>query len=705
VRCGLDITGISTVAGNASAKQAAINVKGVLTALGVNTDVLIGSESQINRKTNCKYIHGKYGAGRLHFGMNSKMSRGDTCGILKKLSDSKRVDVLCLGPLTNIAIALGDKKSARKINRLIITGGTLNSKGDPDFHGGEYNFYADQQAAEEVLANPIEKLIIGWDPIEKMPFDWHKISRVSGKGSKEIESLLNFWDGMLLFDVITAASLIDEGIASFKKIDVKHEQNGKLKKVTSGYEIKWCTEINEPRFYSLLEKVICKPKMVIFSPHIDDAYLSLGGTIVANNDALVKIINVFSTSNYRLGGGKKNIEEITTCRKGEEKQNSMETSVLTEFWDYPEVFVRGYPNWQTAPSGRDAKLEKELFVRIKEKIRNEGKNTRFFFPLSIGGHVDHILLARMGLRLMGEADISFYEDLPYAAFKKLNILSLDIKDKLQSEEINIDEFINEKIKLCKNYSSQIRAQDIYAIKKYAKSINKEYAIERIWKKPLTRDYVKKILFEELSLKNYLRLRELNSNEKKRLENHFTSMRKHSIACAAVMETLAKRFDKDAKTWWQAGMLHEIDYPQAFSEMSLHCKAVAAIARKYHITEDIIRASQNHESPETPKNQLDVSLYATCKSVKFIVHCVRASPQRKLSCLKMSFVNKLLYDRNFEPRRNERLTRFDPIAESLPEFLKIRNKHILSCRKIGFKPTEFLRVVRDSMLSVNRKLRL
>jgi purine nucleosidase len=72
------------------------------------------------------------------------------------------IDILAIGPLTNIATAvLLDRDLPRKVRHLWIMGGTDNSVGNVTA-AAEYNFYVDPEAADIVLRAGFDITIVTW---------------------------------------------------------------------------------------------------------------------------------------------------------------------------------------------------------------------------------------------------------------------------------------------------------------------------------------------------------------------------------------------------------------------------------------------------------------------------------------------------------------------------------------------------------------
>lgn len=232
-------------------------------------------------------------------------------------------------------------------------------------------------------------------------------------------------------------------------------------------------------------------KALIISPHIDDAYFSLGGTIAKKEYSSITVVNIFSKHSYSLNKIARtfnDVKKITEKRKKEELSNSVRFNVHTEFWDYPDVILRGYDKWFSNYDDRDTHLIDELSKKIYQTIRK--RFCSVFFPLGIGKNCDHRLVSKIGIDLIEKLEdsytkIMFYEDMPYAAYFPSMISRTSQKYYLKPEMIDISKQIKIKIECCKMYSSQIKPLDLFLIKLYAKTINPNAILsnryyERVW---------------------------------------------------------------------------------------------------------------------------------------------------------------------------------------------------------------------------------
>ena len=99
--------------------------------------------------------------------------------------ESKKVDLIALGPLTNLALAYKlDPTFFQNIRKLYIMGGSITAKGNWSLVA-EYNFHGDPEAAKIVLtAAPIDIpedniVVVPWEPCEMASTTWSNFDKLS----------------------------------------------------------------------------------------------------------------------------------------------------------------------------------------------------------------------------------------------------------------------------------------------------------------------------------------------------------------------------------------------------------------------------------------------------------------------------------------------------------------------------------------------
>lgn len=160
-----------------------------------------------------------------------------------------------------------------------------------------------------------------------------------------------------------------------------------------------------------------KSKHLIISPHLDDAVLSCGASIAQWQEAedKVLVVSVFSScddysqelnSIYEIRR-KQDIEAIAFLRA---------KAIHLGFTDAP-FRSSNYHNFSTILFHHEDEdnLLKEAIAAAISKLIKEYAPDHVFFPLGVGGHIDHHLVYRSSFKIDYPSNqIQFYEELPYA---------------------------------------------------------------------------------------------------------------------------------------------------------------------------------------------------------------------------------------------------------------------------------------------------
>jgi purine nucleosidase len=164
----VDVRAVTVVAGNVPLDLAVRNAIVTLDLCGGREiELHAGQDRPLARPLDtAQFVHGQDGMGGAEL---PEPSRGptsrDAVGALLQIAADEpgRHDLVTLGPLTNVAAALD-----RNPELLTRFGHTYLMAGSPDGVGnvdalGEYNVWADPEAATAVFAAPGAKTMIGWN--------------------------------------------------------------------------------------------------------------------------------------------------------------------------------------------------------------------------------------------------------------------------------------------------------------------------------------------------------------------------------------------------------------------------------------------------------------------------------------------------------------------------------------------------------------
>jgi LmbE family N-acetylglucosaminyl deacetylase len=174
-------------------------------------------------------------------------------------------------------------------------------------------------------------------------------------------------------------------------------------------------------------------KILVLSPHLDDAVLSCGGWMAqaAQAGERVLVYNLFcahyqgplSPAARELHASWGNPADITALRAAEDRQALAALGVEGIYGDARDLIYRQdtcgewlYPNMADI-MGRRNPQDDALVGHYFEKVTAlfSVKEVEIYAPLGIGGHIDHLLAFDLGMRLQESGfTVHFYEDLPYA---------------------------------------------------------------------------------------------------------------------------------------------------------------------------------------------------------------------------------------------------------------------------------------------------
>jgi len=161
---------LSTVVGNVPMQQATINT---LTTLGYaksyNPPVYKGCKRPLLREPLYAYeTHGEDGMGDIGLVPQDGACASEGHGAVKILEtllahQPKEIDIVCLGPLTNIAVAIALSLETMSRAKSIIIMGSAGFGAGNVTPVAEFNIWHDAEAAKAVLASGLPITFVGWD--------------------------------------------------------------------------------------------------------------------------------------------------------------------------------------------------------------------------------------------------------------------------------------------------------------------------------------------------------------------------------------------------------------------------------------------------------------------------------------------------------------------------------------------------------------
>ena len=166
---GVDLVAVTTVAGNVDVERATANTLAVLDWLGAaEVPVHRGASRPLVRPhRDATYLHATGGLGSAKLppsGRTIAADRGPAAIIQLATARPGELTLVCVGPLTNLAIALNVEPQLPELLRdVVVMGGAFEVPGNVT-PAAEFNVYVDPEAAVQVFAAPFPRLtVVGLD--------------------------------------------------------------------------------------------------------------------------------------------------------------------------------------------------------------------------------------------------------------------------------------------------------------------------------------------------------------------------------------------------------------------------------------------------------------------------------------------------------------------------------------------------------------
>jgi purine nucleosidase len=165
-----DLKAITMVAGNVGFERQVANAFMTLSVAGRlgEVPVHLGCRRPLTREwVSAENVHGD-GVGGLTMdatGLEPDPKHGVDALIDLAAENPGELTIVCIGPLTNIAMAaIKDPRFVGNVKALYIMGGSNNARGNITA-AAEYNFYVDPEAAKTVFEAGFEIVVVPWAPL------------------------------------------------------------------------------------------------------------------------------------------------------------------------------------------------------------------------------------------------------------------------------------------------------------------------------------------------------------------------------------------------------------------------------------------------------------------------------------------------------------------------------------------------------------
>ncbi|MBC8240768.1 MAG: nucleoside hydrolase [Alphaproteobacteria bacterium] len=183
----LDLLGISVVAGNAALAKTRYNAQRILALAGrAEVPVHAGAAGPMLVDLRTADVHGDDGVGGAALPepaapLASVNAVSYLCDTLA--ARSGKITLCCLGPLTNLGLAIGQNKDAPNLARRVVMMGGAAAGGNVTGYA-EFNFFVDPHAARLVFQSGAELVMIGLDLTRQVPITPARLDQIAALGNK-----------------------------------------------------------------------------------------------------------------------------------------------------------------------------------------------------------------------------------------------------------------------------------------------------------------------------------------------------------------------------------------------------------------------------------------------------------------------------------------------------------------------------------------
>jgi purine nucleosidase len=161
----VSVLAITVVAGNVPVEQATQNALYTVELCGSTVPVFSGAAAPLIRPLeDAVWFHGRDGLGDHGYEPAARTAAAGFAvdAIVRTVASNPGIEVITLGPLTNLALALRQwPQLAANVSRCVVMGGAPCCEGNVT-PAAEFNFWVDPEAARVVLRSQLPIELVGW---------------------------------------------------------------------------------------------------------------------------------------------------------------------------------------------------------------------------------------------------------------------------------------------------------------------------------------------------------------------------------------------------------------------------------------------------------------------------------------------------------------------------------------------------------------
>lgn len=245
----IEILGITTVSGNNGIDSVTTNALR-LVHFFKRSEILVyeGAGKPILRESGTSDgCHGSDGMGNTYLPVGSRVveEKHAVDFLIETIGSSEGdIEILALGPLTNLAMAIQKAPEAiKKVKMIHSMGGGVNHGNITPF--AEFNYWVDPEATQVVFDSGIPIRMVGLNVTEQCIISPEEFGRLEQSESRVASLYYQMQkhytthymrrdkiNGAIIHDLLTAATIFDDSIVSFETQDVWVETDGEKRGAT-----------------------------------------------------------------------------------------------------------------------------------------------------------------------------------------------------------------------------------------------------------------------------------------------------------------------------------------------------------------------------------------------------------------------------------------------------------------------------------------
>jgi len=249
MKSDIEILGITTVSGNNGIDTVTTNAQRLVHFYDrPEIKVYEGAGKPIMREPGMAAdCHGSDGLGGTYLpvGNGGVQDQHAVDYLIETLKDSDgEIEILALGPLTNLALAFQkDPEAMKKVKRIYTMGGGVEC-GNITPHA-EFNYWVDPEATKIVFESELPLYMVGLNVTHECIITLEELELLKEKGDRLASLYYKMTDGyaahykkylgidgVIIHDLVTASSIMDPEIVTFETLGVQVETDGEMRGAT-----------------------------------------------------------------------------------------------------------------------------------------------------------------------------------------------------------------------------------------------------------------------------------------------------------------------------------------------------------------------------------------------------------------------------------------------------------------------------------------